>query len=66
MSKRVAAGRRVGFFKRLVEGNGVSEAEDDGVVEGRLEKSWGREFIGWREGRGRLVAAALPILYSIP
>ena len=35
MSKRVAAGRREGFFKRLLEADGV--AEDDGVVEGRLE-----------------------------
>ncbi len=35
MSKRVAAGRREGFFKRLLEGDVV--AEDDSVVEGRLE-----------------------------
>ncbi len=37
MSKRVAAGRREGFFKSLVEGVAVAVAEDDGVVEGRLE-----------------------------
>ncbi len=37
MSKRVAAGRRKGFFKSLVEGDAVLVAEDDGVVEGRLE-----------------------------
>ncbi len=37
MSKRVAAGRREGFFKRLVEGVAVAVAKDDGVVEGRLE-----------------------------
>ena len=35
MSKRVAAGQRVGFFKKLLEADGV--AEDDGAVEGRLE-----------------------------
>ncbi len=35
MSKRVAAGRREGFFKSLVEEDAVTE--DDGVVEGRLE-----------------------------
>ena len=35
MLKRVAAGRREGFFKRLLKGDGV--AEDDGVVEERLE-----------------------------
>ena len=32
MSKRVAAGRREGFFKKLLEADGVAE-----VVEGRLE-----------------------------
>ena len=42
MSKRIAAGRREGFFKRLLEGDGV--AEDDGVVEGRLEVG------GWSRG----------------
>ncbi len=26
----------------------------------------GREFIGWRGGRGRSVAATSPILYRIP
>ena len=36
MSKRAAAGRRVGFFKRLVDVSEV-EAEDDRVVERRLE-----------------------------
>ena len=72
MSKRAAAGRRVGFFKRLVDVSEV-EAEDDRVVERRLEKSWRMEFIGWRgswrEGRGRLVAAAPSIIsvqYIIP
>ncbi len=51
MSKRVAAGRREGFFKSLVEGDAVTE--DDGVVEERL--GWGRveggSFSGG-EGRG--------------
>ncbi len=37
MSKRVAAGRREGFFKCLVEGVAVAVAEDDGVVAGKLE-----------------------------
>ncbi len=37
MLKRVAAGRREGFFKSLVEGDAVAVVEDDGVVEGRLE-----------------------------
>ena len=36
MSKRAAAGRRVGFFKRLVDVSEV-EAKDDRVVERRLE-----------------------------
>ena len=36
MSKRAAAGRRVGFFKSLVDVSEV-KAEDDQVVERRLE-----------------------------
>ena len=39
MSKRVAAGRREGYLKRLLEGDGV--AEDDGVVQERLEVGGG-------------------------
>ncbi len=54
MSKRVAACRREGFYKRLVE---AVSAMTVWWREGwRLEE--GREFVGWRGGRGRLVAAA--------
>ena len=49
MSKRAAAGRRVGFFKRLVDVLEV-EAEDDRVVDRRLEVGGGSLSGG--EGRG--------------
>ncbi len=61
MSKRVAAGRREGFFKSLVEGHQRRRMTVWWREGWRLGKSWRREFFGWRGGRGRLVAAALSL-----